>query len=154
MITVTRRYEWDMAHRLPEHSGKCSRLHGHRYVAEIDVEGEIDQASGSSHGMVLDFGDLDPSLRYRRKIYQRIEPIFEPSGASGTVTCEVYTNGTLRQTLTFDPTIKRDPKILTCGDGHTISVKLTQSGAGANYKLLGLLIYFTPGNEDSEAARG
>lgn len=49
--TVTKRYEWDMGHRLPSHNGKCRRLHGHRYVAEIDVTGDVQARSG----MVIDF---------------------------------------------------------------------------------------------------
>lgn len=57
-VTVTRSFKWDMAHRLPNHGGKCRRLHGHRYLAEIDVTGPI-RTSGSSQGMVIDFGDLD-----------------------------------------------------------------------------------------------
>jgi 6-pyruvoyltetrahydropterin/6-carboxytetrahydropterin synthase len=54
MVTITHRHEWDMGHRLPWHEGKCARLHGHRYVAEIDVTGEI-QTDGSAAGMVVDF---------------------------------------------------------------------------------------------------
>lgn len=35
MITVTRRLEWDAAHRVLRHESKCSTLHGHRYVALV-----------------------------------------------------------------------------------------------------------------------
>lgn len=61
-VTTTRRYEWDMAHRLPYHDGKCRRLHGHRYVAEIDVTGQLITGQVSSAGMVLDFGVLDKAI--------------------------------------------------------------------------------------------
>jgi 6-pyruvoyltetrahydropterin/6-carboxytetrahydropterin synthase len=61
--TVTKRYEWDMGHRLPNHNGKCSRLHGHRYVAEIDITGPVSTAEHtSSEGMVIDFYDLQRML--------------------------------------------------------------------------------------------
>lgn len=61
--TVTKRYEWDMAHRLPQHEGKCRRLHGHRYVAEIDFTGQVhSNHAGSSSGMVVDFGDIKRML--------------------------------------------------------------------------------------------
>jgi 6-pyruvoyltetrahydropterin/6-carboxytetrahydropterin synthase len=53
-VTVTKKYEWDMAHRLPRHEGKCRRLHGHRYVAEIDITGSVITA-GAETGMVVDF---------------------------------------------------------------------------------------------------
>jgi len=49
---VTRRIEWDMAHRIPLHGGKCQYLHGHRYAAEITCRGtELDEM-----GAVVDFG--------------------------------------------------------------------------------------------------
>lgn len=54
MTTITHKHEWDMGHRLPRHEGKCARLHGHRYVAEIDITGKV-QTSGSGTGMVVDF---------------------------------------------------------------------------------------------------
>lgn len=54
ITTITLKHEWDMGHRLPLHNGKCARLHGHRYVAEIDVTGEL-QTEGSATGMVVDF---------------------------------------------------------------------------------------------------
>lgn len=52
--TITHKHEWDMGHRLPFHKGKCARLHGHRYVTEIDITGPV-QTEGSMSGMVLDF---------------------------------------------------------------------------------------------------
>lgn len=51
MITVTRRLEFDAAHRVLGHEGKCKNLHGHRYVAEIKV-----WANGlDTLGRVIDF---------------------------------------------------------------------------------------------------
>ena len=58
---VTKRYEWDMAHRLPLHDGKCRRLHGHRYVVEIDFSGQI-FIDGPSTGMVIDFSKVKTML--------------------------------------------------------------------------------------------
>ena len=45
------------AHRLPEHEGKCCRLHGHTYGLEVTVEG-APQTSGPAAGMIMDFADL------------------------------------------------------------------------------------------------
>lgn len=50
--TCTRRLEWDSAHRVLRHESKCSTLHGHRYVAEIECEAE----ELDSVGRVVDFG--------------------------------------------------------------------------------------------------
>lgn len=52
-----------MGHRLQNHNGKCVNLHGHQYVLEVVVEGEINADTGSSsRGMVVDFGDIKTLL--------------------------------------------------------------------------------------------
>lgn len=61
LVTLTTRYEWDMGHRLPSHNGKCRRLHGHRYTAEIDVTGPL-MTLGPSMGMVVDFYVLKKAI--------------------------------------------------------------------------------------------
>ena len=52
MITVTKRLEWDAAHRVLRHESKCASLHGHRYVAEITCSAPTLDAVGR----VVDFG--------------------------------------------------------------------------------------------------
>lgn len=49
---VTRRLEWDMAHRIPLHGGRCQHLHGHRYAAEITCTAR----ELNKQGFVIDFG--------------------------------------------------------------------------------------------------
>lgn len=52
-----------MGHRLQNHSGKCVNLHGHQYILEVVIEGEVNQSIGaSSSGMVVDFGDIKTIL--------------------------------------------------------------------------------------------
>lgn len=51
-----------MGHRLPDHDGPCRFLHGHRYVAEIAVEGDV-QGSGAQRGMVVDFAAIKAAVR-------------------------------------------------------------------------------------------
>jgi 6-pyruvoyltetrahydropterin/6-carboxytetrahydropterin synthase len=50
--TITRRLEWDAAHRVLRHESKCGTLHGHRYVALITCEA----SSLDSCDRVVDFG--------------------------------------------------------------------------------------------------
>jgi len=51
-LSIIRRFEWDSAHRIAGHEGACKALHGHRYVAEIEITAPaIDQL-----GRVIDFG--------------------------------------------------------------------------------------------------
>jgi 6-pyruvoyltetrahydropterin/6-carboxytetrahydropterin synthase len=62
--TVTRKFSWEMGHRLPQHSGRCRRLHGHSYICEVDVTGEVKAVSAeqSDAGMVVDFYQLKEAL--------------------------------------------------------------------------------------------
>lgn len=53
MTMITRRFEFDAAHRVTQHGGKCRNLHGHRYVVELTVSGEVPE-----DGMIVDFGIL------------------------------------------------------------------------------------------------
>lgn len=54
MYFVTKRMEFDAGHRLHGYQGPCARLHGHRYVLEVTVQGtELDKL-----GMLMDFGIL------------------------------------------------------------------------------------------------
>lgn len=51
---VTATIEWDMAHRIPLHDGKCRHLHGHRYRAEVTCRAK----KLTEEGFVVDFGLL------------------------------------------------------------------------------------------------
>ncbi len=55
--TITVAATFAAAHRLPNHEGKCFRLHGHTYGLEVTVAG-TPQISGPAAGMVMDFADL------------------------------------------------------------------------------------------------
>ena len=51
MITCTRRLEFDAAHRVLGHGGRCRFLHGHRYSVEVTcVASELDNLD-----MIIDF---------------------------------------------------------------------------------------------------
>ena len=48
-----------MGHRIANHRSICRGLHGHRYKAEIYVEGKLVHDQGASEeGMVMDFADI------------------------------------------------------------------------------------------------
>jgi 6-pyruvoyltetrahydropterin/6-carboxytetrahydropterin synthase len=58
-MQITRRLEFDAGHRIPDHQSHCRHLHGHRYVIEITLAGEVIQASGQPmNGMVMDFSEV------------------------------------------------------------------------------------------------
>jgi 6-pyruvoyltetrahydropterin/6-carboxytetrahydropterin synthase len=57
-ITCTRRIEFDAAHRVMQHEGKCKHLHGHRYALEASFVGDgLDDL-----GRVVDFGVIKEKL--------------------------------------------------------------------------------------------
>ncbi|HKO87115.1 MAG TPA: 6-carboxytetrahydropterin synthase QueD [Burkholderiales bacterium] len=59
MIRITKRLEFDAGHRIPDHRSVCRNLHGHRYVMELSLEGEVKNIPGASdHGMLLDFSEV------------------------------------------------------------------------------------------------
>lgn len=56
---ITTRLEFDSGHRIPNHKSQCRNLHGHRYVLEITLSGDIiKQENVSENGMVMDFSDV------------------------------------------------------------------------------------------------
>lgn len=57
-LSITRRLEFDAAHRVKLHESKCRNLHGHRYVAEVTFTApELDAL-----GRVVDFGEIKEKL--------------------------------------------------------------------------------------------
>jgi 6-pyruvoyltetrahydropterin/6-carboxytetrahydropterin synthase len=48
----------DSSHQIPNHPGKCARLHGHTYRFQVWVTGPVDAATG----MVVDFYDLKQAI--------------------------------------------------------------------------------------------
>ncbi len=45
--------DFDAAHHLPGYDGKCSRVHGHTYLAEVIIDGPVGE-----NGFVMDFYSL------------------------------------------------------------------------------------------------
>ena len=43
-VIVRRRFEFEAAHELPNHPGKCKNLHGHSYKLFVTVERPVDAA--------------------------------------------------------------------------------------------------------------
>lgn len=58
MPQITRKFEFDSAHRVLHHESKCKHLHGHRYVAEVTVT----SPSLDPLGRVVDFSVLKAKI--------------------------------------------------------------------------------------------
>jgi len=52
-VIISREFEFDAAHRLDWHEGKCNNLHGHTYKLIVSISG-----TPGENGIVMDFGDL------------------------------------------------------------------------------------------------
>ena len=58
-MQITRLFEFDSGHRIPNHNSKCRNMHGHRYKLELTLAGKILETPDQSfEGMVLDFADV------------------------------------------------------------------------------------------------
>jgi len=60
MITATKEFRFEAAHRLPRHLGQCSNIHGHSYRVVVTVSEKMDAPPKppESEDMVMDFQDL------------------------------------------------------------------------------------------------
>lgn len=65
---LSRQFRFEAAHRLPKtpEGHKCRRLHGHSYVVELTVEGEVDPETG----WVLDFAEIKDAFS---PLYQQLD---------------------------------------------------------------------------------
>ena len=58
-MRVKARFDFEAAHRLPNHQGKCRELHGHSYRLIVTVERPVAEDTG----MAIDFTDLKRIVR-------------------------------------------------------------------------------------------
>ena len=58
-MRVKRVFDFEAAHVLPNHPGKCRNLHGHSYRLVVTVERPVDAASG----LAIDFSELKAVVR-------------------------------------------------------------------------------------------
>lgn len=52
-VILSKTFEFDAAHKLPNYKGPCANLHGHTYRLEVSIEGPV-----RKNGMVIDFGEV------------------------------------------------------------------------------------------------
>jgi len=107
MSSVVRRFTFCAAHRLMNHGGKCRRLHGHNYVAEVTVRGPIDGYSG----MVVDFGDLKSSIGEWIDLYWDHRTILNGNDPLLAAMHELFPHGDVYK-LIGEPTAENMARIL------------------------------------------
>ncbi len=63
MFRLQKKFRFEASHQLPNHDGKCARLHGHSWVGTVTLEDYDLITQGPKAGMVMDFGDVSGVLR-------------------------------------------------------------------------------------------
>ena len=67
MITITKEFSFDMAHRLEGHDGLCNNIHGHTYKLLVTImrpDGSVkSDLTSSDRGMVWDFKTLKDAVK-------------------------------------------------------------------------------------------
>lgn len=58
---ISKMFEFEAAHHLPKHPGKCLSPHGHSYKLEVSIIGKINEETG----MILDFSELKKIVNER-----------------------------------------------------------------------------------------
>ncbi len=58
MYQISKTFRFEDSHQLPNHDGKCRRLHGHSWVGKVTIQGSILQIEGPKAGMLMDYGDI------------------------------------------------------------------------------------------------
>ena len=64
MLSVTKTFEFEAAHRLPHYEGPCQNIHGHSYKLEVEISGLV-QYKGGEEGMIVDFVFLKQIVKER-----------------------------------------------------------------------------------------
>ena len=63
MWEIYRDFTFEASHVLPNHDGKCSRLHGHSWKGTLICHGNKINESGPKQGMLVDFDEIDKVMR-------------------------------------------------------------------------------------------
>jgi len=126
-MKVSKEFHWEMAHRLPFHSGRCKNLHGHSYKALIQFEGDLDQ-----NGMLIDFYD----------IYKIVNPIIDEMDHS--IICDKNDKELVEIAQKINERIVIIDKPTTAENiSIYIAERILKSGLPENLKSLSVLVYET-----------
>lgn len=95
LTTISKRFRWEMGHRLPMHEGLCKNLHGHSYAMELFLCAEPDAS-----GMVMDYFVVSDIVQ---PLIDRLDHCFAVD-ASDTSLLDFLTLHQLKHTLLNVPT--------------------------------------------------
>lgn len=61
--SLRKEFKFEASHVLPNHDGKCSRLHGHSWRGWVIVEGNTLENKGPKVGMLIDYGAISMAVK-------------------------------------------------------------------------------------------
>jgi len=64
-MKIGKQFRFEASHQLPYHLGQCHDLHGHSYLLEVEVEGEVQLTNprNPESGMIVDFQRISDIVR-------------------------------------------------------------------------------------------
>ena len=63
MWTLVKEFRFEASHRLPNHDGKCARLHGHSWIGKAYLAGAHLVEDGSERGMLIDYSNIAEPIK-------------------------------------------------------------------------------------------
>lgn len=103
IIRITKEFNFDMAHALDDHQGKCKNIHGHSYQLLVSVKGTpINKPGVSDNGMIIDFGDLKSIVK--ENIVSLYDHALVLANDSPFLKNDVILSGTKLITVDYQPT--------------------------------------------------
>ena len=63
MFLLQKDFTFEAAHQLPNHDGKCARLHGHSWKGTVYVASTCLIKEGPKSGMVMDYADIKAPIQ-------------------------------------------------------------------------------------------
>lgn len=54
IVQLSKEFRFEASHQIPNHPGKCARLHGHSWILEVAISGPVNKETG----MVVDYYDI------------------------------------------------------------------------------------------------
>jgi 6-pyruvoyltetrahydropterin/6-carboxytetrahydropterin synthase len=86
MFTLKKTFNFEAAHLLTYHDGKCARPHGHSYELTLTFQGKKLQESGPKQNMLIDFQDISTIVK------PLIEKIFDHHDLNKTLNTDSPTS--------------------------------------------------------------
>jgi 6-pyruvoyltetrahydropterin/6-carboxytetrahydropterin synthase len=62
-MTLKKEFLFEAAHKLPNHDGKCQRLHGHSWKMRVVVVGDHLHNCGPKQGMLTDYAEISAIVK-------------------------------------------------------------------------------------------